>query len=70
MGLKDEFDEIVGGAKDAVNPTGDGDEAAVPGVATPDQTRPDGFIPDPGLSRADTSGLVEDRKRKGNLTGM
>ncbi len=43
----------------------------LPAVPTPDQTRTDGMIPDPGtLARADTAGLVENRKRTGNLTGM
>ncbi len=43
----------------------------LPAVPTPDQTRRDGLIPDPGtLARSDTSGIIEDRKRKGNLTGM
>ena len=44
---------------------------ALPGVATPDQTRTDGAIEDPGtLARAATAGITENRKRKGNLTGM
>ncbi|GAC1442782.1 MAG: hypothetical protein NVS4B5_18890 [Vulcanimicrobiaceae bacterium] len=44
--------------------------ADTPGVATPDQTRASGLRPDPGtLSKADTSGDLENRARRGNLTG-
>lgn len=56
--------------EDEVEPS----EAAVgrPSNATPDQTRQNGMRSDLAktLSHADTSGLVELRKRKGNLEGM
>ncbi len=71
MGLKDEFEKTVENQRDATGAQGERAQAdGSPGVPTPDQTRHDGMIPDPGLSHADTSGLIEDRKREGNLEGM
>ena len=59
-------------AKDEVDATSEGTApTGMPGVATPDQTRSDGIIENPGtLAEAATAGIVENRKRKGNLTGM
>ena len=76
--MKEKLNEALESVKKAIVPPHDEangavereERAGIPAVPTPDQTRTDGMIADPGLAHADTAGLVEDRKREGNLEGM
>ncbi len=71
MGLKDDMKLIRETSAEALHGAERDTADDVPGVETPDQTRHDGMRTDIGtISHAETSGDVENRARKGNLTGM